>query len=111
MAIEIPGLKVGTLLAGFLGAVVSLRFLQTITVPQAILAVVTGSVVAGYTAPIAQMYLSLSAPLEHGVGFLLGLTSMNLVPGVVRLTDKFREDPFWFIDKLRGTSKTEEGEK
>lgn len=105
--IEIPGLKAGTLLAGFLGAMVSLRFLKELTVIQALLAVVTGAVVAGYTAPIAKIYLTLNEPMEHGLGFLLGLTSMNLVPGVVRLTDKFKEDPFWFIDKLRGTSKTE----
>ncbi len=111
MPIEIPGLKAGTLLAGFLGSVVSLRFLQTLTVVQAVLAVITGAVVAGYTAPIVQLYLSLSAPVEHGVGFLLGLTSMNLVPGVVRLTDKFKEDPFWFIDKLRGTIKSNGGDK
>lgn len=105
--IEIPGLEAGTLLAGFLGAIVSLRFLRDLTVIQALLAVITGAVVAGYTAPIAKHYLSLSEPMKHGLGFLLGLTAMNLVPGVVRLTDRFKEDPFWFIDKIRGTQKTE----
>lgn len=105
--VEIPGLKVGTLLAGFLGAIVSLRFLQNLTIIQALLSVVTGAVVAGYTAPVVQLYLSLSQPMEHGLGFLLGLTAMNLVPGIVRLTDRFKEDPFWFIDKLRGVQKSE----
>ena len=102
MPLEIPGLKTGTLLAGFLGVVVSLRFIQGLSIVQSVLSVVTGAVVTGYIAPIIQLKLDLSAPMEHGLGFLLGLTAMNTVPGIVKLSDKFKEDPFWFIDYLRG---------
>ncbi len=91
------GLKYATLVAGFAGGVVSLSYLRELTRMQSGLAVVTGTLVAGYLTPVIGHYMDLSAVLENGVAFGVGLTSMNIVPGLLHLSEKFRDDPAAFI--------------
>ena len=98
MAADIPpeagalGVKLASLVAGFAGGVVSLSFVRELTQLQAVLAVLTGSLCAGYLTPVMALYLPAVLP-EPTLAFLVGLTSMNLIPGILHLSDRFRTDP------------------
>lgn len=91
MALEIPGIKLSLAIAGLFGGVVSLKYVAPLTKWQGCLAVLSGAACAIYLTPLAVDYFKLSATGEHGTAFLIGLTSMNLIPGFLKLTEKFRE--------------------
>ena len=77
------GLKYTTLLGGFLGALVSLSFVTELGLWARLSAVLTGTATAAYVTPVIAVYWAMTPAAENGVGFLLGLTSMNLVPAVI----------------------------
>jgi len=101
-ATSLLGLKYASLLAGFAGGVISLTFVRSLTKGYAALAVFTGSMTAGYVTPLINQYFTLSSEGQNGIAFLLGLTAMNLIPGVLFLSRKFETNPLWLIDRLRG---------
>lgn len=93
------GVKYAALVAGFAGGVISLAFLRELNRAQMVLAVLAGSACAGYLTPVAIPMLARAVgieptpALENAAAFLLGLTSMNLIPGLMRLSEIFRRDP------------------
>ena len=91
------GVKMATLVAGFAGGVVSLSYVRELSKAQAFMAVITGSLFAGYATPVANHYFALPGELENGVAFIIGLTAMNIIPGIINLSDRFRKNPqqFW----------------
>lgn len=90
------GVKLASLVAGFAGGVVSLSFVRELSRWQAVLAVLTGSLCAGYLTPILALYLPAGVP-EPTLAFLVGLTAMNLIPGILHLSDRFRREPESFL--------------
>lgn len=91
------GVKHAALVAGAAGAVISLRYIDDLSMVGRVLAVITGTVTAGYGSPAAGQWLDLSQPTENAVAFVLGLTAMNLIPGLLKLSDQFASDPLSFI--------------
>lgn len=91
------GVKAVTAAAGFLGAVASLSAIKPLSRAQAFLSVLTGAIMAGYLTPVVAHYMSLTAELQNGVAFVLGLTSMHSIPGLLRLGEMFRNDPMAFF--------------
>lgn len=89
------GIKYAALVAGFAGGVVSLSYIRPLTRLQSAMAVLSGSLVAAYGTPVAVHYLDLGSgsPLENGIAFALGLTAMNIVPGVMALADRWGRNP------------------
>lgn len=90
---EAIGFGVPAGICGFMGAVVSLRYISRRTPIggfDSFLVVTTGALVAGiFTAPIhsiATGYMGITAqtPVTAGIGFLLGLTADRTVPWVLR---------------------------
>ena len=104
----ILGVKYATLVAGFAGGVISLAYLQEMSRAQMVVAVLTGSACAGYLTPVAipllagAVGLAPSLPLENAAAFLVGLTSMNIVPGLMRLSEIFRRDPAGLLRRGKG---------
>ena len=98
------GVKYAYLVAGFAGGVISLAYLQELSRTQMAIAVLAGSACAGYLTPVAIPLLvqaagiTASPAMENATAFLLGLTSMNIIPGLIRLSEIFRRDP---IDVFR----------
>lgn len=86
------GLKVATLVAGFAGAVVSLSYLTQLSALARFLAVVSGTLTAGYSEPLVSQWWGLTGPASNAIAFLIGLTSMNLVPAVVRGSEWVRDN-------------------
>lgn len=99
---KLLGIKITPLILGFVGAVISLSFVKELRKHQMVVAVVIGTVFAGAITPAVAAQLSLVPETENMTAFLLGLTAMNIVPGLIELSRRFKEDPFSIIDRLRG---------
>jgi hypothetical protein len=95
----ILGVKYAALVAGFAGGVISLAYLRELTRAQMVIAVLAGSACAGYMTPVAipvmarALGIDPTPAMENAAAFLLGLTSMNIIPGVLHLSEIFRRDP------------------
>lgn len=76
--------KYGAVIAGFVGAILSLSFLKGLTRKEAVAAVLTGFASSVFTTPFVVAYFGLPGDLEsrYGVAFLIGLLAMNLIPAV-----------------------------
>lgn len=96
---NILGIKLATAVAGFAGGVVCLSWLRGLTHLQAAMAVLTGSLAAIYITPALMFYLRWPAPLENFAAFFLGLTAMNVIPGLLRLSELFRRNPGGFVGR------------
>jgi len=98
-AAGVLGVKYSALVAGFAGGVISLAYLKELTRAQMVIAVIAGSASAGYLTPVAIPMLARAVGIdatpafENAAAFLLGLTSMNLIPGLLHLSEIFRRDP------------------
>lgn len=98
-AAGIIGIKYGSLLAGFLGGVISLSYMRELSPWQMALAVLAGTLTAGYLTPLGMFWLGgVPAEAENAIAFLVGLTSMNIIPGVIKLSAAFRNKPTAFIN-------------
>lgn len=97
IAPAVLGIKYATLAAGFAGGVVSLSFIVGLTKAQMISAVATGALTSGYLTPIAvelgAKWFAVTPAVEGAVGFFIGLCAMNIIPGLLALSKKFRDDP------------------
>lgn len=94
------GMKAWTMVAGFAGGVVSLSFIKALTATQGALAVFTGVASAVFLTPVVMHYLwpaQTDPRLEYGVAFIIGLTAMNVIPGILKLSEIFKRDPRSFL--------------
>lgn len=78
------GIKLSTIVAGFAGGVVSLAVLHPVTLKQATLAVVVGCLTATWLTPIAVYKFGLSAQMEGGTAFVIGLCAMAIIPAIYK---------------------------
>lgn len=101
---SIFGLKYASLIAGFIGGLVSLSFVRTLTKVQMGMSVLVGSVCAGYLTPLGVQYFHFTSEVENGIAFLVGLTAMNLIPGFMNLTKRWREGPTGYAHGGMNTS-------
>ena len=78
------GVKQAGLIAGFVGAVVSLRFVtEARTWPARITMALCGTLCAAYLTPALAEYLDASERVENGLAFALGLFGMTLAGAIV----------------------------
>jgi len=96
-AATILGIKYGSLIAGTIGGIISLKYIDGLNHFGRVLAVLAGAAVAGYGTPILDGWLNLGGDTENAIAFFLGLTAMNIIPGLIRLSELFKSDPLGFI--------------
>jgi hypothetical protein len=77
------GVKSATLVAGFIGAVVSLSYNRPLNRVQMLVAVLVGTATAVYGAPLALHYLGLSENMERPVSFFIGVVAMRAIPAIM----------------------------
>lgn len=84
--LESVGLKGVTLLAGFAGAVISLKFIEGQSVPERVTTVIAGALIAAYCTPLTIELLSLSASprMEGAIAFLGGLFGMSIAGAAIK---------------------------
>lgn len=78
------GLKIGTVAGGFFGALVSLKFIENLSLWQRGSTVFAGTLVSAYLTPVVVSWLELSPRLEAGIAFLCGLFGMSFTGAVIK---------------------------
>ena len=87
----ILGVKTATLVCSFVGSALSLSYAKEMTKTQAAVAVVTGTSVAVFAAPLALHYLGLPDVFERAVAFFVGLLAIRAVPVALNVVERFRD--------------------
>ncbi len=88
---SIAGIKYATLMAGFLGSVISLSYTKELTRFQMGCGVMSGTIVAVYAAPLALHYINVPDTLERAIAFFTGLAAMRGVPALLNLVDRLKD--------------------
>jgi len=92
------GIDLSPAVAGFIGALISLRFLATMTPVQVWITLATGFATSGYLTPVVQAYFTTLPP--GGIGFAVGFLSMGLLGGSMELLNDWKKAPGDFIKKF-----------
>ncbi|EFO31548.1 peptidase M48, Ste24p [Roseibium sp. TrichSKD4] len=87
------GVKISALVAGLVGAVVSLTFMRDLSPARALLYIITGTACAAYGTPLVVKWLSLTGPTENGIAFITGMVGMNILAGVFKISERFKREP------------------
>ncbi len=96
------GLRVSSLVAGLVGGVLALSMMPKLTFRKSVTAVIGGGACAGYATPIVADVLSLaSRNVENGLAFVLGVVGMNILGGLFKLSERWRERPTLDPDKIK----------
>lgn len=84
--LEAFGLKWVPLAAGFVGAVISLKFIEGQSVAQRVSTVIAGAFIASYCTPLTIELLSLSASprMEGAIAFIGGLFGMSIAGALIK---------------------------
>ena len=96
------GLRVSTLVAGLVGGVLALSMMPQLTWRRAMTAVIGGGACAAYGTPIVAEATGLaSRHMENGLAFVLGVIGMNILGGVFKLSERWRDRPTLDPDKIK----------
>ena len=101
------GVKLAFAVAGFWGGVVSLSFVKNLTGWQGVMAVFTGVASASYFTPLAVQFLLPADPgaaKENAVAFIIGLTAMNIIPGLIKVSEMWKRNPLSTLKGLQDGS-------
>lgn len=82
--LEAVAIKWGLLIAGFLGAVASLKFIPVLSVTQRGSTVIAGTLIAYYCTPLTIEVLGLSEKLGGPIAFLGGLFGMSIAGACIK---------------------------
>ena len=96
------GVKVSSLVAGLIGGVMAMSMMPQLTFRKALTAVLGGGACAAYATPIVAELLNLdSRHLENGLAFVLGVIGMNILGGIFKLSERWRDRPTLDPDKIK----------
>jgi hypothetical protein len=95
-ALKAMGISLPPAVAGFIGALISLRFLASMNPIQVWITLGTGFLAAGYLTPTVLTFFAAPA---GGVGFGIGFCAMGLLGGVMGLINQFASDPGSFLSR------------
>lgn len=88
------GLKFGPVIAGLMGAILSMRAIADAPLLNRILSMVAATGAAGYLAPAISEWLTLTSPhMQNAISFFVGLLILNVTAGLIELSSKFAKDP------------------
>lgn len=97
------GIRVGTVIAGLVGGILSLSMMPRLTFRKAMTAVLGGGACAAYGTPLVVEYLGVaSRNLENGLAFVLGVVGMHILGGIFTMSDRWRRNPSIDLDALKG---------
>ena len=88
-------------IAGFLGTAVTLSYMESpMGKVRMVLALAGGSITATFLTPMLGFYLAIPSAIHGGVGFLLGILAMGIIPGLMKIGNDFQKGPITFIKSL-----------
>lgn len=81
--VETPEVAKAVIIAGFLGSVLSMSFVDGMGKTQRAIAVISGSVMAHYLSPLIA-FLFKEGDYQETIGFLVGLFGMSICAAIFR---------------------------
>lgn len=97
------GIKFGPVIAGLIGAILSMRAIANATLFNRITSMLSASGAAGYLTPAICEWLRLqSNHMQNAIGFFVGLLILNITAGLIELSSKFAQDPVGATRDLMG---------
>lgn len=78
------GIKGSAAIGGMVGALISLKFAEGLTIKSKFLMFLCGMSLAGYTTPLAAHFFSIGSDYFGGIGLLIGLFGMALVSAIIK---------------------------
>ena len=87
------GLKAGPLLAGLVGAAMSMRAIADASPLNRFTSILCAAFAAGYITPAIGEWYALTQSMENAMGFFVGLLILNVTAGLIELSGKFAKDP------------------
>lgn len=104
--LESLGIKLPVVIAGFVGSLAALPYLNAKTPLQKLSCLVGGTASAAYLTPLALVFFSTPTQALHGgLAFVMGIVGMNIIGGIFKVSDKFKNEPLVILNKLRGLDK------
>lgn len=114
---DFGGLNPTHAVAGFGGGLAYLPFMNPANRWAVLGAVVAGIATAAFVTPLvadilrSTLHWNISEKAEHGLAFLLGLTSMSLIPAVLGAVEWVKHNISRIMERITGVShKSQEGE-
>jgi hypothetical protein len=99
-SVDLFGVPVSVVLAGFAGALIALSFLPPYqTLKAAALAVAAGTVIAAFSEPLIAHYTDAPAKLSQAIAFVTGLVALSVIPLALKAVPALFEA---LADRLRG---------
>lgn len=96
MGMKVSGTEIGTILAGAMGSIITLRFLGPMPWYERLLLVIGGTLVTHYITPLAAHALSLQ-PFMQTIGFLVGLFGMAVIGAAFQVLSAIGANPLEWL--------------
>lgn len=88
------GVKFGPVIAGLIGAILSMRAIADAPLINRITSMLSASGAAGYLTPAICEWTGLTSQhMQNAVGFFVGLLILNFTAGLITLSSEFAKDP------------------
>lgn len=101
---EWQGIKIASLVFGLVGAALGISYTPEMTKRQMAAAVLAGITCAGLCPQIVEQWYHLSPIANNLLAFVFGIGGMFIIPGLLTLWRGFSQDPWAWLDRLRGNS-------
>jgi len=100
--LELLGVKLSAMMAGFCGSTVYLVSVPPLGAFRMFCSVAASVLCATYLSPLVSEIFKLATKIEAGVAFFIGLIAMAVVPGLLKNIAAASADPASAIKKYRG---------
>lgn len=91
--------EIGIAMAGFLGSVVSLKFLGPMPWYERVFLVGCGALCAQYLTPVAQEALGFSTA-PHSISFIIGALGMSFMSATIKAMQNFGANPLDWLKTI-----------
>jgi hypothetical protein len=102
MSEEQLAVKTGLGIAGFVGGIISLAFINKPTFRGSAITMLAGGAVGFYLSPLVTEYFSLGRDSGFGVAMLAGFVAMPLFGGIHVIANRFQKSPVKTISDIWG---------
>lgn len=100
--LDLLGIRVGVLLAGFVGGIVSLQYLKNLSKTETVLALFSSLALACYATPILVSGFGVEKQAyQYGCAFILGLCALHIIPVIRAAAPAITR---WIIARFTGNA-------
>lgn len=105
------GIKIVYLIFGFFGSALGLTFTPVLTKRLAVSAILAGLFCGAFGPELVTFLYDKPIPklLTNFMAAIFGMGGMFIVPGILKVWEVFRDDPFGWLDRVRNLRGKDDG--